>query len=573
MNQWLIQQTIDLACGQVAPRVLPTALMMQGDRGAHQWRIAVTQDQQPFLLAGTVRGYFQRFDGNFVTVPGTLTDNTATVTLTSACYAIPGPLRCVMRLTTPDETQTVTLGILAATVEQEPNGGVVDVEHIIPDLEQLLAQIAAMEAGTAAANGAASAASSAAAAATGATASATSAASAATTAADAATAAANAAQSAASGVVAATEAAQAAAQEASDAASDAVLATGDADDATDAANQAAGAAHNAASAATAAAAASNEAATAAQEGAAAATTAAGTANASATAAQSAAAAIGGLTVDTAVVPASTVPQVTVSDVDGHKHLYIETQQGPQGEAFKVLGSAYATVAALEAAVPDPQVGDQYNVGSAPHNIYRWTGSLWEDQGVLQGPQGLEGAQGPQGEQGVQGPQGEQGTQGEQGPQGLQGVQGIQGEPGAQGSQGEPGPNEISTSTTTPFSGIFKGSGGNIALATPGIDYAKLVTLWEGTWNSGNILVPGNLYYASFLVKVGAALFLVNRVSDIFRGGCIFANNGNAYAIFFSCGRSGNYWLWEYCRAVTITASGSNSAYSDQTVSGIYALAN
>lgn len=391
MNNWIIRQQIDLAQGAVEPRILPAALLMQGDKLAHEWRITVLQDGQPATLEGTVRGYFQRADGNYLPVAGTIDGHTAIVKLESPCYAIPGLLQCVMRLTDTSGNNTVTLGVLITTVGREPSGGVVDVEHTIPDIGQLLAQIEAMETGTAAATAAASAANAAANAATSATGQATGAAAAAQTAATEAGSAASAAQNAASGVVAATEDAQAAAQEASDAASDAVLAAGDADDAADAANAAAGAANAAASGANTAATAANTAASAATAAAGQATTAADNAATAAQAANAAATMIDGMTVETSVVPYGTTPQATITEVEGHKHVAIETQRGPQGPGYAIKGTAYATLAALQAAVLNPGEGDQYNVGTiAPYHVYRWTGAVWEDQGVLQGPKGDAG---------------------------------------------------------------------------------------------------------------------------------------------------------------------------------------
>jgi len=160
-NTWTIRQRIDLDSGYVQPRILPTALMMQGDKNAHTWEIAVFRHGQAVELAGTVRGYFQRGGGaseSYVPVDGTLSGNVASVRLKSECYAKPGPLLCVMRLSSPDATETVTLGTMVARVEKEPSGAVVDPEHVVPDLETLLAQIAACEEATAGANAAAGAA-------------------------------------------------------------------------------------------------------------------------------------------------------------------------------------------------------------------------------------------------------------------------------------------------------------------------------------------------------------------------------------------------------------------------------
>lgn len=89
------------------------------------------------------------------------------------------------------------------------------------------------------------------------------------------------------------------------------------------------------------------------------------------------------------------------------------ETGPQGKSFMIIGSSYATLDELNSAVTDAEVGDMYNVGdSAPYTVYRWTGTEWEDQGQIQGPQGPQGEAGPQGPQGLQGPQGEPGNIGD-----------------------------------------------------------------------------------------------------------------------------------------------------------------
>ena len=225
---------------------------------------------------------------------------------------------------------------------------------------------------------------------------------------------------------------------ADDAAADAILAAGDADDATDAANQAAATANaaaqrvedaidgaaDAADAANAAAAlvdaaieASEQATQGAQASAAAATQAAqeaeekaaladaaaqgaeasaGEANAAAGRANDAAESIEGLTISESVVEygAGVEASVTRDPESGALHVDIQTERGPQGPGYTIKGAAYGTVAELEAAVPSPDVGDQYNVGAtAPYNVYRWTGTGWEDQGKIQGTPGQDGADG------------------------------------------------------------------------------------------------------------------------------------------------------------------------------------
>ena len=196
------------------------------------------------------------------------------------------------------------------------------------------------------------------------------------------------------------------------------LATTNANAAKDAANTAATAANNAATSATSASSAANTAATKATNAATAATNAANTATAriadmesalgdAATAisdantaaynanvattsanratdrANTAAATIEGLTVDSVDGGPDTPASATLETISGHKNIHFVLRQGKTGASFMVKGHAYPSVSALEADITNPEVGDQYNVGSVPpYNIYRWTGSGWEDQGTI-----------------------------------------------------------------------------------------------------------------------------------------------------------------------------------------------
>ena len=72
---------------------------------------------------------------------------------------------------------------------------------------------------------------------------------------------------------------------------------------------------------------------------------------------------------------------------------------------------------------------------------------------------------------VRGPQGPKGDTGEQGPQGPAGNDGAQGPQGETGPQGPAGPNLVTTSTATNITGLLKGTGGAVAKAVAGTDYA------------------------------------------------------------------------------------------------------
>lgn len=133
------------------------------------------------------------------------------------------------------------------------------------------------------------------------------------------------------------------------------------------------------------------------------------------------------------------------------------EKGETGTGFVVL-DYFDTVAALEAAVPVPNAGDAYGIGtSQPYDICVYSPAKgWVNNGPLQGAQGPKGDQGEAGIQGIpgeQGPKGETGDPGAQGPKGdpftyadfteeqleaLRGPQGLQGVPGEQGPKGEKG---------------------------------------------------------------------------------------------------------------------------------------
>lgn len=65
------------------------------------------------------------------------------------------------------------------------------------------------------------------------------------------------------------------------------------------------------------------------------------------------------------------------------------EKGDTGNGLTILGY-YATLADLQADVPNPNPGDAYGIGaSAPYDIYVWddVNSAWTDNGNIQGPQG------------------------------------------------------------------------------------------------------------------------------------------------------------------------------------------
>lgn len=126
------------------------------------------------------------------------------------------------------------------------------------------------------------------------------------------------------------------------------------------------------------------------------------------------------------------------------------EKGNTGEGFR-LADQFDSFAELEAAVPEPEAGSAYGVGTAPpYDVYIYSPSKgWVNHGPLQG---AKGDPGPQGETGEQGPQGIPGEPGPQGPPGERGAaftysdftaEQLEGLRGPQGVQGDPGTGDVS----------------------------------------------------------------------------------------------------------------------------------
>ena len=217
MNNWQINQRVDLSQGLTGVSVWPKALMVVGDGAAHEWNVEVFDNGKPAALNGTVNGYFIRVDGVTIPIQGTLEGNVASVVLDSTCYAYEGDLKGILRVT--DGKSTVTLSALLFRVTYGTTDQIVDPGTVIPSLDSLLAQIENMNETAKKADTAADRAN---------------------TEADSANAAAKSANDAAESANAAISLANAATDAANAATSAANTATQEANDARDAANEAAG---------------------------------------------------------------------------------------------------------------------------------------------------------------------------------------------------------------------------------------------------------------------------------------------------------------------------------------------
>lgn len=159
--------------------------------------------------------------------------------------------------------------------------------------------------------------------------------------------------------------------------------------------------------------------------------------------------------------------ITWSNNGGLENPQAQNIKGPKGDTgtgLTIMGY-YSTLAALQSAVPAPNTGDAYGVGSsAPYDIYIFADGQWVNNGHLQGPAGADGVDGADGSQGPQGP------------------------------QGAPGPNSISTETQAAITGLIKGAGGYAAQAVPGTDYAMPAAKQAVSDASANISLVDNTEY-------------------------------------------------------------------------------
>ena len=152
MNNWIIPFTVDLQHGSPLVRNAAQGLMLPSDRQAHTIRVTVFNGKNAASLSGAAMGYFCRGDGQTVVCTGSISGNVVTVTMAAACYAVAGPLRCVIRVQEAG-SNGVGLSLVEAQfyVREATGDSVIDPGSVIPSLEDLLAELDAMREATAAA--------------------------------------------------------------------------------------------------------------------------------------------------------------------------------------------------------------------------------------------------------------------------------------------------------------------------------------------------------------------------------------------------------------------------------------
>lgn len=122
--------------------------LQEGDADANAFVLELYRNHEPFEPDGeTVTGYLTRADGNSVLLDGTVDKNIITVTLSQACYRVPGFFSAFIRLTNT-EGEKRTIFKATGMMSEDKQGGIVDDEHVVPTLDDIIAQMEAVERAT-----------------------------------------------------------------------------------------------------------------------------------------------------------------------------------------------------------------------------------------------------------------------------------------------------------------------------------------------------------------------------------------------------------------------------------------
>ena len=119
--------------------------LFTADNGGNLIGVEVTDDGSPASLSGSVYGYVIRADGATVVVEGTLSENKASITLPTSCYAVVGQISIVIKV------GTTTVGACVGYVYRSTTDTIVDPGSVVPSIAELLALIGDCEAATTAA--------------------------------------------------------------------------------------------------------------------------------------------------------------------------------------------------------------------------------------------------------------------------------------------------------------------------------------------------------------------------------------------------------------------------------------
>ena len=133
--------TTDLICNLAQP-VNVTYLhgnLFSLDNDGNTINVIVMDNGEPATIGGSVSANVIRSDGGTVAVSGTISGNKCSITLPQACYAVPGVIHIIIKLT---ESSTVTtIAAVVANVYMSSTDTVVDPGTVITSIQDLIDQI------------------------------------------------------------------------------------------------------------------------------------------------------------------------------------------------------------------------------------------------------------------------------------------------------------------------------------------------------------------------------------------------------------------------------------------------
>lgn len=109
------------------------------DNAGNTINVFVMDNGEPATIGGTVSANVIRSDGQTVAVSGAIEGNKAYVILPQACYAVPGVVHIIIKLT--QNTTVTTIAAIVANVYMSTTDSVIDPGQVIPSIQALMALI------------------------------------------------------------------------------------------------------------------------------------------------------------------------------------------------------------------------------------------------------------------------------------------------------------------------------------------------------------------------------------------------------------------------------------------------
>ena len=133
--------SIDLVCEMTHPVEVQyiNGNLFSFDHGGNAVHVYVKYAGEPVEIAGSVSASVIRADGTTVAVPGAVSGSMAYVILPQSCYAVPGVVSVVVKVT--EDTTVTTIAAFVANVYRSSTDTIVDPGTIIPSVQNLISAI------------------------------------------------------------------------------------------------------------------------------------------------------------------------------------------------------------------------------------------------------------------------------------------------------------------------------------------------------------------------------------------------------------------------------------------------